>query len=339
MLGKRVKRWLVGSLLVLAGVLGSLALAELALRTMGLGEPIVYRTNTAYRYAPRPNQRVQRRRGAWVTINESGYRSTEDWTTTGALRVLWIGDSVTWGGTYIDDRQTFAELACKRVEDATGIEAVCGNAAANAYGVDNMVSRLRYDPAGADADVIVAVVGWADLFRSKSNIGGNLFFRDAPQGPLRALRELAAFGAARVLVVSQGEGSCDDAYGPAVGLESLAGLLGALKEEQDDGKTALLVRYPVVHEAFGDADASGGLPYLPWCASGMSALLLAMEDAVRASGVPYLDLTEAAREAVSAESAEPFFYDHWGHVDVRGHRVYAQVIGDKLVELTAHANN
>ena len=315
-------------------------MAEAGLRVMGLGDPIVYRTNTAYRYAPRPNQRVQRRRGAWVTINESGYRSPESWQKSAAFKVLWLGDSVTWGGTYIDDRETFPELSCERIEETTGLEAVCGNAGVNAYGVDNIVSRLRYDPAGADANMVVVVVGWTDFYRSKSNIGGNLFFRHTPPGPLRALRELTAHYASRILISLQGEGSCDDEYGSAVGLESLAELLDALKEQKEDGKTALLVRYPIVHETTADGeDAGGDLPFLPWCASEVSALLGAMEDAIHDSGVPYLNLTDVAREAVNAESGEPFFWDEWGHLEVRGHRVYAQEIGDKLLELTGYAND
>ena len=40
--------------------------AEIAARWMGLGEPIVYATNAAYRYAPLPDQHVSRRGGASV---------------------------------------------------------------------------------------------------------------------------------------------------------------------------------------------------------------------------------------------------------------------------------
>ena len=335
MIGRAPTRAAVGVrvlLLILMGVSGALAAAELALRALGLGDPIVYRTNTAYRYAPRPDQRVERRRGAWVSINESGYRSTESWKKPAAFKVLWLGDSVTWGGTYIDDRETFVELSCDRIEEEMSLEAVCGNGGVNAYGVDNMVSRLRYDRAGDGANVVVVVAGWYDFFRGESNLSGNPWVASAPPRPVRALWDLSVYRTSLLLVFLQrggvGEGACDDAYGPAVAHESLEGLLQVLNEKQDEGKTVLLVRNPAAHETVDAVDLSSA----PWCIAGASELLLGLEEAIRASGVPYLDLTNAAREAVQADSAEPFFYDDV-HLEVRGHRVYAHAISDRLIEL------
>lgn len=332
-------RKLLLGVLVLAGALGGIVFAEIALRVVGLGDPIVYRTNTAYRYAPRPSQSVQRRRGASVTINESGYRSTESWTKPAALRVLWIGDSVTWGGTYIDDRDTFAELSCEVIEEAAGLEAVCGNAGVNAYGVDNMTSRLRYDRSGDSADVVVAVVGWPNLFRAQQYIGGNSWLQRSPPGWFPALWELAAYEASRMLVFLQGEGSCDEAYGPAVARASLAGLLRELARKQNEGAIVLFVRHPAVHEAVDvDAESVAAIPYLPWCAESASALLREFGEAVASSGVPYMDMASVARRE-AMDSEEPFFYDDWAHLEVRGHQVYAQEIGNKILELTGALNN
>ena len=333
--GDRPRRTLVLCLLLAVGLAGGLGLAEVVLRTAGLGDPIVYSTNTAYRYAPAPNQRVNRRRDAWITINAAGYRSTESWGKPAAFKVLWIGDSVTWGGTYIGDADTFAELSCVRIEQATGAEAVCGNGGVNAYGVDNMVSRLRYDRAGDDANVIVAVVGWSDFFRSKSNIGGNSWVRHRRTGPFRALAEFAAFQTARFLVFLQGDYPCDDPYGPAVARESLDRLLQTLAKKQDQGKTVLLARYPVVHEAAGGV----ALDIMPWCIGNVSTLLADMEQSIRASSVPYLDLTTTVRQALEVDSSEPVFYDKWGHLDVRGHRLFAQAIADRILDLVDYSGN
>ena len=333
MIGRGRTRAVVGvTILMLMGVSGALAAAELALRAMGLGDPIIYHTNTAYRYAPRPDQRVKRRRGAWVSINESGYRSTESWKKPAAFKVLWLGDSVTWGGTYIDDRETFAELSCDRIEEETSLEAVCGNGGVNAYGVDNMVSRLRYDRAGDSANVIVVVAGWYDFFRAKSNLSGNPWITSPPPGPVRALWDLSVYQTSLLLAFLQRGGergiSCDEAYGPAVARESLEELLRVLNEKQDEGTTVLLVRSPVAHEAVDAVDLSTH----PGCIAGTSEFFLGLEEAIRASGVPYLDLTNAAREAVKADPAEPFFHDDV-HLEVRGHRVYAHAISERLIEL------
>jgi len=331
-------RKLVSCVLVLAGILGGLVFAELGLRIVGLGNPVIYRTNTAYRYAPRPSQSLQRRRGGWVTINESGYRSAESWMEPAALKVLWIGDSVTWGGSYIDDRDTFAELSCERIEDATGLETVCGNAGVNAYGLDNMTSRLRYDRAGDSANVIVTVFGWWNLFRAQQNIGGRSWLQRNPPGWFPALWELAAYTTSRMLVFLQRENSCDEAYGPAVARASLAGLLQELAKKQNEGAIVLLVRSPNPSEvADVDAESVAINLHLP-CLDSASASALAreVEEIVASSGLPYMDMTSVARKAM--DGGEPFFYDDGGHLEVRGHRVYAQAIGNKILELMDASN-
>ena len=338
---ERVRRRLLLCVLVMAGVLAGLFLAEFALRTMGFGNPIVYRTNSAYRFAPRPDQRVERRRWGGrraTTINESGYRSTESWKKNAAFKVLWLGDSVTWGGTYIDDTETFAELSCGRIEVATGLEVVCANGGVNAYGVDNIVSRLHYDRAGADANVVVVVVSWKNFFRSKSSIGGNPFLTYAPPSPVRALREVAANASARLLVKLQWSPglSCDDPYRMAVVRKSLAELLQVLRKKQDEGKTVLLARYVEAREV----EEHNNTRKIQWCIPSASAFpfFLDLEEQIHISGVPYLDLTNAVREAAKTDSAEPIFLDRGGHLQVRGHQVYAQAIGDKVLELTGYAN-
>ena len=315
-------------------------MAEFALRAVGLGDPIVYRANTAYRFAPRPDQRVKRLRGSWVTINESGYRSTESWKKNAAFKVLWLGDSVTWGGTYIDDTETFAELSCGRIEEATGLEAVCGNGGVNAYGVDNIVSRLRYDRTGADANVVVVVVSWINFLLGKKNIEGNGFFTYTPPSPVRALWEVSLYMVVRLntyLQMDEDTFFCDEAYASAVMRESLAELLQVLKKKQDEGKTVLLARTLHAYEvAEGNAEVFD-IPLWPWCIPDASTFLADLEGATHTAGVPYLDLTNAVREATRTGSAEPIFRDDT-HLTVRGHQVYAQAISDTILEMTGYAN-
>ena len=78
------------SIIALLVVLTPLAAAELAARWMGLGEPIVYATNAAYRYAPLPDQHVSRRGGASVTIGPEGLRGIESWSGPADHRILFM---------------------------------------------------------------------------------------------------------------------------------------------------------------------------------------------------------------------------------------------------------
>ena len=67
--------WLITGVLILVPIIA----AELYLRSFGLGSPILYYTNASYRFAPQPNQRQVRVRGARVTLDSKGLRSTSDW--------------------------------------------------------------------------------------------------------------------------------------------------------------------------------------------------------------------------------------------------------------------
>ena len=85
---------------------------EFLLRLYGLGTPVIYDTNISYRYAPKANQSVIRFKGSRVTINKDGLRATKEWDNNNNHKLLFFGDSVTYGGSYIDDKNIFSELTC-----------------------------------------------------------------------------------------------------------------------------------------------------------------------------------------------------------------------------------
>ena len=116
----------------------------------------------------------------------------------------------------------------------------------------------------------------------------------------------------------------------------MAELLEVLRKKQDEGKTVLLARYVEVREV----EERNNTREMQWCIPSASAFpfFLDLEEQIHTSGVPYLDLTNAVREAAKTDSAEPIFLDRGGHLQVRGHQVYAQAIGDKVLELTGYAN-
>jgi hypothetical protein len=63
-------------------------LAELYLRAIGLGDPIPYKADSAYRNAPRPNQKHVGRHGAAITLDRKGLRGTKEWTAPDAKIAL-----------------------------------------------------------------------------------------------------------------------------------------------------------------------------------------------------------------------------------------------------------
>ena len=72
---------------------------------IGLGEPVVYDQSRVWGYSPKPNKKYERFEGDLVTINDVGLRSTKSWKNETKLKHLFLGDSVLYGGSNINDDQ------------------------------------------------------------------------------------------------------------------------------------------------------------------------------------------------------------------------------------------
>jgi len=94
---------------VIALALFLLVSAELAARfLLGLGDPLVYQSDPDYGYRPVPNQDV-RRFGNRIFYNAQGLRSEPitKQPAPGTIRILCVGDSITFGGTQTDQAATY----------------------------------------------------------------------------------------------------------------------------------------------------------------------------------------------------------------------------------------
>ncbi len=93
----------LGLFLILAGT------GELILRSMGFGNPIVYRIDPRIGYYPAPHQDVHRY-GGDIHINAFGMRSSDitEAKPVGTFRILMLGDSTLYGGSYVDQKQMYA---------------------------------------------------------------------------------------------------------------------------------------------------------------------------------------------------------------------------------------
>src|SRR5437763_17186053 len=106
---KRKFRWaarLAGTAIIL------LLVIELALRlVLGLGNPVIYQPDPACGYLPVPNQHVTRF-FCRNDINSFGLRCPEFTANKppGTLRILFVGDSVTYGTTHVDQSKIFTSL-------------------------------------------------------------------------------------------------------------------------------------------------------------------------------------------------------------------------------------
>ncbi len=315
----RIAFWTIAVVLLLAPLAG----AEIYLRHLGLGDPILFYTNDTYRYAPQPNQRQSRQRGAEVTIDSKGLRGVKDWTSPADLKILFIGDSVTWAGTYIGDKDTFVQGVCDRLEQATGKRFVCGNAGVNQYGVDNMAARIRARGVD-DEDILVVTLISHDTVRGLADPEGFFHATGHPPPPFRAVWEAGSYVVwrtrqylyehhwmARPASPPPASPAADNRSIPD---RSLDNLFAAIRETQHPGRKVLIVHSPLESEL--DAPPN--------------ALTLKVRARLAGSGFDILDLYPE----VAAAHTRGFYYDGI-HLDVRGHRFYADRIAGRLQPFVA----
>ena len=147
---------------------------ELGLRVLfGLGNPILYDSNALYGYRPLPNQRLSRRFGPALRLNNLGLRCDEDWDGNSDGKVLFLGDSVTYGGN-VANHDLFSQLA---VHDLAGYRSC--NAGVNAWGVEN-IHGLLVESGFLPAHYYVTVVIEDDFYRGLSRVHGQLVWCRKP---------------------------------------------------------------------------------------------------------------------------------------------------------------
>ena len=167
-------------------------ITELYLSKLGLGDPVRYDSNFIYGYAPKENQSKIRLKGSRVTINDVGLRSVINWRNNNNKKIIIFGDSITYGGSYIDDKETFSYLICKKTENY-----ICGNAGVNAYSIINMVMRSRFDKRYGDVDKIVFLVAPGDFYRDYADSQTSHFYLNKKKFFLPAIMDALSFVATR----------------------------------------------------------------------------------------------------------------------------------------------
>jgi len=109
----------------------------------GLGSPILYASSKQFGYKIKPNQNVKRK-GNNILINESGMRSSNKWKDeNGKFKILFFGDSVTYGGSLVNNNELFSEKICDKL-NKNEINYLCGNYGTNGYSIFSIIRRIKY---------------------------------------------------------------------------------------------------------------------------------------------------------------------------------------------------
>jgi lysophospholipase L1-like esterase len=296
--------------LAATAVLGALALTELGLRAIGLGHPILYDNRSAYGYRPLPNQSARRLWGARVHINNLGVRGPDvsPRRAPDAVRVLFLGDSVTYGGSYVDDADVFSAVAAAHLASRRAIRVEALNAGVNGWGAQNVLGLLRAT-GGFDSTVWVITALADDVGREKTHVGEVPYF-NAP--PRLASEEVLVLAAYKVLTAYKRPKPPADLAPLARRNLGTYRLIAALARAR--GARVLFVWHP-------QEDVLGGAP------DPHKAAFLAM---AAAAGAPALDLTAAYARAAAGR-----LYVDGLHLTPAGHAVAGRVIGEQLADLVA----
>lgn len=134
---------------------------------MGFGDPVIYYNSAQGGLRPLPDQRVTRLGGAHVSVDKNGYRTTTT-PSDSSFRILYLGDSVTWGGSSIDDTRIFSEQSAIRLRES-GRAVYAMNAGVNSSSLMNQAGVYQETPGHIDA--IVWLFPSGDLYRTFTSAG------------------------------------------------------------------------------------------------------------------------------------------------------------------------
>ena len=129
--------------LVMSSIFFSLVVIEVCARVLGWSQMVEFAPNEKWGYLMKPSQSVFSY-GHPININSHGLRGHEikKHKVKGSLRVLFVGDSVTYGGGRIKEEQLF----CRIVESSLNknkLDAEIVNLSAPAWGPQNWIKYIE----------------------------------------------------------------------------------------------------------------------------------------------------------------------------------------------------
>lgn len=211
---------------------------------IGLGNPVIYKSHSLWGYAPQPNTSYKRYNKFKIRFNNIGARSNKNWNDN-KINIIFLGDSVTYGGSYINNEQTFANLTCENQK-----KYLCHNFGVNAHGILNMVARSRYDDKIKNADVFVFFFTTEDFSRGLVDSNTAHFILRQPPKYFSALWEILNFSISKIKSIKLLGKKSDTSENHVLLSEKFA--LDILKNEinriKNNKKKYLLVHSPSVKE-------------------------------------------------------------------------------------------
>jgi len=307
------------SVRILARLLLACVVIECVLRfALGLGNPVLIQPDSACGYVLKPDQDV-RRFFVRTHINHYGMRSDEVQEThrKGTLRLLFVGDSVTYGTTRVDQGKIFTEVLHRELPAIAHQPVEVLNASAGAWAPSNELSYIQ-SRGIFQSDIVLMVLNDGDLTQQRASladVGDNL----PRQRPLTAIGELYTRYILPRLI--RATNRIDSGDTPAADLNSLMRENLENLDKFDASVTAQGARVMILYIPFRKD--------IPDKSNASAEALHAWSDAHH---VAMCDLTSAETPYSSKEIS----LDDGTHLNARGHLLVARAIEQSWPELAKY---
>lgn len=313
-----IKKVIFINIILILPIIFLITITEIILnKKMGLGQPVIYEPHTLWGYAPKPNYIYKRFDGDIITINNVGLRSIIEWKEEGE-KILFLGDSITYGGSYINDNETFSSIVCKTLTNWQ-----CFNGGVNGYGILNMVARSKYDHRIKNAEVVVFTFILEDFDRGLRNSNFAHFILREPPKILPATWEILNFASSFVKPKNWfGKKYKDNKTSEDIYKENAANkdfaleiFISEIERIKRNNKKVLIVYSPTIEE-------------LDKISQNNFSILKKLQ---KKFPNEYLSFLKDFKTAY--ENNEPKLYKDHVHYETNGHKLAAKILSKKLTTL------
>jgi hypothetical protein len=170
---------------------------EFVLEWVGFGSPALVVQNSFTSYELRPEQNVVRRwplsedRVSRVTTNRVGMRADEipPNHSPGVLRIFFVGDSLTYGTTQVDQKHIFTELVHRELPGILHRPVEVMNASAGGWAIENELGFVK-EHGVQQADHVILCINSADPSQPKAELAQSGALSTQPYSWPKGYREL-----------------------------------------------------------------------------------------------------------------------------------------------------
>jgi len=314
---------------LLAIFIGGPILGEILLQLLGFGHPAIVTSDSPARYELLPNQSIRRLwplSDSWVShvrTNRLGMRSDPlaETKPSGTLRIYFLGDSITYGTTQVDQSGLFSELVHRELPSLIHQSVEVMNGAISGWAIANELAFVK-EHGTLGADRLILVINDGDPTQPMASLPPNDGIPSLEHHPRWGFQELWDRGLRGKIsgLLGGGAGNFQDPgtaiAADAVALQQNLGFLAELRSfvEVSGGKLSILY-IPFIDSAKLSAAARPGRD--------------AVESWAKNHSVPFLnigaDLAHYRPESI-------LLRDH-AHFNVAGHRAIATAIEQRWTTL------